>query len=132
MLYLLYFGFWLFASVVTMNLGLLKFVMALTLLFTLTSLASCKLLSITVSISEALKSSMLSTVFVGVLMIFVMQNLYNTNPLAAGFEVNLLFFFAFLLATKMSINLNVKGAVVVSITNLFLVYCLIKMGFSFA
>jgi hypothetical protein len=136
MIYISYFGFWLFISIFFISpsggASMLQSMIALTTLVFLVSTILCSsLFSLSVTFSESIKSSMLSTVFIGIGLIFFIQVVAKNSP-ALGFFVFIpLILFATYLAIKTASSASTPSAIIIVIFN-FTALSLVSKAAGFA
>jgi len=136
MIYISYLGFWLFISILFISpsdgASMLQSMVALTTLVFLVSTILCSsLFSLSVTFSESIKSSMLSTVFIGIGLIFYIQVVAKNYP-NLGFVVFIpLVLFATYFAIKTATSASTSGAIVIVIIN-FLALSLVSKAAGFA
>ena len=136
MVFVLFFGFWLIASMIFFPFGggvLLSTAGLSTLAFTVSTLLCSLFLSLSVTFFESIKSSMLSTIFIGIVIIFTMQVLARNSPFLAGALFYPIFFIAIYFAVKTATPVSSKGALIISAANIISLYFATKLtGFALA
>ena len=136
MLFIFFIGFWLVVSIIFFPFGgsvLLGVVGASTLVFTLSTLLCSSILSLSVTIFESLKSSMLSTIFIGMIIIFTIQVLVKNSPFLATALFYPIFFIAIYSAVKITTTASSQGTLIISAANILSLYLTSKLtGFALA
>lgn len=121
MIYISYLGFWLFTLVVASRFGdatMLLIMVALTTLVLLISTMLCSLLlSLSLTFNESIKSSMLSTVFIGIGLMFFIQVVAKNSPTLGLLVFIPLILFAAYLAIKTVTSASTSGAIFIVTVN---------------
>ena len=135
MIYLSYGGFWLFTFVVVSRFGnasMLLIMVGLTTLTLLISTILCSFLfSLSLTLSESIKSSMLSTVFTGMGLMFFIQVVAKNSPTLGLIVFIPLILFASYLAIKIATSASTSGAIFIVIVN-FLALSIVSKTLGFA